>query len=324
MKFIIMTNPGLDNKVVSELINSKLIPTIIVTDSPFYCENKNPLKYIIKKTLLIIKYIKNRNQIKSKYQAYFLAKKYSIKLYSSQKVNSDDFVNLIKKNDIEYIFTFSFKILKEKIFTASKYGSINFHPALLPMNRGTSPSNWSVLQNQKITGITFHFIDKGIDTGPIIEQYEFNLSGYETAKILNEFLLSIGSLLLTRLIYKLDYGIKYDIKTNNSSNGSYEPPFRKEHRIISEKNTFEEIDSIIRASRIVEFGAIFRLEDIDYVIINCINITAIEIPVFESPFLDSKNNIVIKTKDNIIAALITKDSDSKSVSGLAIRKGLQS
>jgi methionyl-tRNA formyltransferase len=307
MKFIIMTNPGLDNNVVSELVDSKLIPTIIVTDSPFYCENKNLLKYIFKKILLTIRYIKNRNQIKSKYQAYFLAKKYSIQLYSSQKVNSDDFANLIKKNDIDYIFTFTYKILKEKIFTASKYGCINFHPALLPMNRGASPSNWSVMQNQKITGVTFHFIDKGVDTGPIIEQYEFNLSGYETAKIINEFLLSIGSLLLARLIYKLDYGIKNELKINNSSNGSYEPPFRKEHSIISEENTFEEIDSIIRASRIVEFGAIFRLKEIDYVIVNCINITTIEIPVFKSPFIDSKNNIIVKTKDNIIAALITKE-----------------
>ena len=72
MKFIIMTNPGLDNKVVSELINSKLIPTIIVTDSPFYCENKNPLKYIIKKTLNY-KIYQNRNQIKVNI-VYFLAK----------------------------------------------------------------------------------------------------------------------------------------------------------------------------------------------------------------------------------------------------------
>ena len=50
------------------------------------------------------------------------------------------------------------------------------------MNREAISSNWSVLQNQKITGITFHFIDKGIDTRPIIEQYEFNLSGYETKR----------------------------------------------------------------------------------------------------------------------------------------------
>lgn len=307
MKFIIMSNPGLDNKVVSELLDSKLIPTIIVTDSPFYCKDKNPLLYIINKIRLRIRYIKNRNQIKSKYQAYFLAKKYSIQMYSSRKVNSDDFAKLIRKSEIDYIFTFSFNILKENIFTAAKYGCINFHPALLPMNRGASPSNWSVLKNQKTTGITFHYIDKGVDTGPIIEQYEFNLSGYETAKIINEFLLSIGSVLLVRLIYKLDYGIKHEIKTQNNSNGSYEPPFRKEHSVISEKNTFKEIDSIIRASRIVEFSAIYTLEGKDYKIVNCIDITTIERSVSESPFIDSRNNIVIKTKDNRIAALIVKD-----------------
>jgi methionyl-tRNA formyltransferase len=196
--------------------------------------------------------------------------------------------------------------LKEKIFTASKYGCINFHPSFLPLNRGASPSNWSILKNQKITGITFHFINKGIDTGPIIEQYEFNLSGYETAKIINEYLLSIGSILLVRLIYKLDYGIKFDISTNNVSQGSYEPPFRKEHRIISEKNTFQEIDSIIRASRIVEFYAIYKFGNTEYEIKNCIDITSIDEPILKCPIIDSKSNIIIKTKDDRVVSLITK------------------
>ena len=137
-----MTYPGLDNNVVSELLDSNLIPTIIVTNSPFYCEHKNILKYIFRKTLLTLRYFRNRNQIKRNHQAYFLAKKYSIQTFPSQKVNSDDFVEQIKKNEIDYIFTFIFKILKEKVFSASKYCCINFHPALLPMNRGASPLNW--------------------------------------------------------------------------------------------------------------------------------------------------------------------------------------
>ncbi len=306
MKFIIMTNPGLDNKVVSELLDSKLIPTIIVTENPFYCENKNIFKYIIQKIVSTIRYIRNRDQLKNKYQAYFLARKYSIQTYPSQKVNSDDFAKLIKKKEIDYIFIFVFRLLKEKIFSAPKYGCINFHPALLPMNRGASPSNWSLLKKQRITGITFHFIDKGIDTGPIIEQYKFHLSGYETAKIINEYLMSIGSVLLVSLIYKLDYGIKYKITLNNLNQGSYEPPFRKQHSIISEKNTLKEIDTIIRASRIIEFCAIFRLAGMEYDITNCIDITTTGMQVIDSPYIDSKNNIILKTKDNRIAALITK------------------
>ena len=307
MKFIIMTYPGLDNNVVSELLDSNLIPTIIVTDSPFYCEHKNILKYIFRKTLLTIRYFRNRNQIKRNHQAYFLAKKYSIQTFPSQKVNSDDFVEQIKKNEIDYIFTFIFKILKEKVFSASKYGCINFHPALLPMNRGASPTNWSILKNQTKTGITFHFINKGIDTGPILEQYEFTLSGYETAKIINEYLRSIGAILLVRLIYKLEYGIKYNLNTNNKTESSYEPPFRKENSNISEDNTFQEIDSIIRASRIFESSAKYRLSVKEYNITNCIDISSIKLHISEFPFVDPKNNIVIKTKDNRMALLITRD-----------------
>ena len=43
MKFIIMTDQGLDNNFMDELIASKLLPVLIVTTSPFYCGNLNLL-----------------------------------------------------------------------------------------------------------------------------------------------------------------------------------------------------------------------------------------------------------------------------------------
>ena len=53
MKFIIMTGLGLDNNFAQELISSKLFPEMIVTDSPYYCGEKNPFKFFFKKGLLI-------------------------------------------------------------------------------------------------------------------------------------------------------------------------------------------------------------------------------------------------------------------------------
>ncbi len=62
------------------------------------------------------------------------------------------------------------KILPEKVFSVPKLGSINIHPSLLPKYRGPSPTYWVIKNREKVTGLTCHFIDNGIDTGNIISQ----------------------------------------------------------------------------------------------------------------------------------------------------------
>lgn len=308
-----MTGPGLDNNFVDELITSKLIPEMIVTDSPFYCGKMSPFKFIIKKGLLILRYLIRGSVIKKKYQAYFLAKKYSIPFWPSQNVNNDKFAKLIERMEIDYAFVFTFVILKEKIFNAPKYGCINFHPTLLPFNRGAYPSNWTILNNQNKTGITFHFISKNIDAGSIIEQYEIPLSGYETAKILNEYLFSIGAILFVRLIIRLKLNYKYNLINNDIRKGTYEPPFGIEQSIITDKNTFQEISSIIRASRIYELCAVYKYSGKEFMVINCVDLTNYNLPIKEYPFFDNEDNIYLKSFDNKIVFLVTKHSTTENI-----------
>jgi methionyl-tRNA formyltransferase len=306
MKFIIMTGLGLDNNFTQELISSKLFPEMIVTDSPFFCIEKNPFKFLFKKGLLILRFIIKRDKIKRKYQAYFLAKKYSIPIWPSHKVNNDEFAEKIREMGIDYAFIFTFRILKQKIFKAPKYGCINFHPSLLPLNRGAYPSNWTILKDRHKTGITFHFISNGIDAGPIIEQYEIPLSGYETAKILNEYLFSLGAILFVRLIIRLKFNYEYKLIKNDIDSGTYEPPFTLQNRTISDKNTIQEINSIIRASRIYDLNAVYRYSGKEFMVINCVDLTDINLAVTEFPFIDDEGNIVIQSSDNKVLLLVTK------------------
>jgi methionyl-tRNA formyltransferase len=308
MKFIVMTGRGLDNNFVEELITSNLLPAMIVTDSPLYCAEVNSIKYLFIKALLILRYIIRSNILRRKYQAYFLAKKYSIPFWPSQKVNNDEFADVIKEMGIDYAFIFTFGILKEKIYTAPKSGCINFHPALLPLNRGASPSNWIILNNQTKTGITFHFISKDVDTGAIVEQYEIPLSGYETSKILNEYLFRIGAILFVRLIIRIKNNYKSDPIINIVGTATYEPPFGEHNSHLSEKNTFQEINRIIRASRIYESGAFYMYSGKKFMVINCVDLTGCNLSIKEYPFFDDDNNIYIKSIDDKIVYLVTKHS----------------
>ena len=307
MKFILMTNPTLEHNVVNELLKSGLKPQAIVTDNPFYVRKTSFIKYFAKKVIIIAKYLYKRQVFKNKFQPYFIAKKYSIPIYNSVNVNTIDFELKIKSMQIDYIFTFGYRILKENIINSPKIGCINFHPAYLPYNRGATPSKWVLLNNQTETGVTFHYISKGIDDGDIIEQYKIPLSGLENVEILNRYLFNIGSILLVKLIYKIKNKIKITTYTNNIDLGSYEKPFKKENSNILEGYDYNKIRNIIMATRDGNKYASYKYKGQNLAIINCIDSTE-NFNEESLPFCSSNGNIYIKTSDNKqIMLIINKD-----------------
>lgn len=60
----------------------------------------------------------------------------------------------------------------------------NIHFSLLPKYKGMYTSFWPILNGELETGVTLHKIDKGIDTGDIVDQISFDISENETAKSL--------------------------------------------------------------------------------------------------------------------------------------------
>ena len=56
-------------------------------------------------------------------------------------------------------------------FVRKYYGRlINIHPALLPSFPGTDGVGDALKYGVKVSGVTIHFVDEGVDTGPIIAQ----------------------------------------------------------------------------------------------------------------------------------------------------------
>lgn len=67
------------------------------------------------------------------------------------------------------------QLLKDIIIEFPKYGVLNAHSSLLPKYRGTNPSYWVIRNQEKVGGVTIHYIDKGMDTGSILEQQNFEI-----------------------------------------------------------------------------------------------------------------------------------------------------
>lgn len=82
-----------------------------------------------------------------------------------------DFMNdQFKENDVEYCFSFGDHLLKGKLLSDYKNKIINFHPSILPHFPGRNAIDKALESNNLLLGNTAHFINEGIDTGPVIMQ----------------------------------------------------------------------------------------------------------------------------------------------------------
>ncbi len=61
-----------------------------------------------------------------------------------------------------------------------KYGTIQFHPSLLPLHRGPSSINWPIIMGRTKTGLTIFRPDDGLDEGPVLLQREVEIGPDDT------------------------------------------------------------------------------------------------------------------------------------------------
>lgn len=118
-----------------------------------------------------------------------------------------------------YFFSLEYeKIINIKKFKSNKL--FNFHFSLLPKYRGCHTNYLQLLNGEKISGVTLHEIDKGIDTGNIIDQIKFKIKINDTAYNNYEKLMNLSIKLFKNNFRKILKN-KYVSKKQNLSKGSY-------------------------------------------------------------------------------------------------------
>lgn len=68
----------------------------------------------------------------------------------------------------------------EEALNVPKYGSIQYHPSMLPWHKGPSSINWPIIMGKEKTGLTIFWPDNGLDTGPILLQKEVDIGPDDT------------------------------------------------------------------------------------------------------------------------------------------------
>lgn len=120
-----------------------------------------------------------------------------------ESIKDDSLIETIKllNIDIAVVNSFNDKIPK-KFIDAIPNGIINVHPSILPYYRGGNPYSRVIMNGEKKTGVTLHFMSEEFDTGDIIAQEVCDIDPNETMGTLFNKTNVIGArMLLKALVY---------------------------------------------------------------------------------------------------------------------------
>uniref|UniRef100_A0A3P9DUJ8 10-formyltetrahydrofolate dehydrogenase n=1 Tax=Maylandia zebra TaxID=106582 RepID=A0A3P9DUJ8_9CICH len=91
------------------------------------------------------------------------------------------------------VMPFCSQFIPMNVIDHPKHGSIIYHPSILPLHRGASAINWTLIHGDKKAGFTVFWADDGLDTGPILLQSECDVEPNDTVDTLyNRFLFPGG------------------------------------------------------------------------------------------------------------------------------------
>jgi phosphoribosylglycinamide formyltransferase-1 len=99
-------------------------------------------------------------------------------------------LKIMKDKKIEVVVLAGFmRLLTPEFIKTYQNKIINIHPSLLPLFPGAHAHRDTINSGAKISGCTAHFVDEGVDTGPIIMQKTVELVESETEESLSEKIL---------------------------------------------------------------------------------------------------------------------------------------
>lgn len=188
---------------------------------------------------------KGRGHILSSPPVKELALLHGIRVIQPLKVKDEALYSELSAITPEFIIVVAYgRILPANILNIPKYGCINVHASLLPKYRGAAPIQWSILNGDKLTGVTTMLMDEGLDTGDILLRKEMSITDSDTAASMFEKLSALGAEAIAETIDGIRHGSVKPVK--QSGEATYAPPLKKEDGRIDWSRTADELFNFIR------------------------------------------------------------------------------
>lgn len=134
----------------------------------------------------------------------------------TRKMDSDTTAAIDAARPDLLISAYNMTILDRRLLSIPKLGAVNYHNGPLPKYRGVNALSWAIINGEKRHGVTWHWMDPGIDTGDIIGQKFFPIAESETAFSLAQKCFAAGAQLFGEVLPSLLRGDVISIPQNHS------------------------------------------------------------------------------------------------------------
>lgn len=115
------------------------------------------------------------------------------------------------------------KMVKKADRALPKIGTLCFHPSVLPRHRGRDSVYWTVKMGDPTCGVSWFWIDAGIDTGDIAGTVEVARPDVRPRELYEETLVPLGEMLLDVLLGQFVRGV-FSRYVQDERFATYEPP----------------------------------------------------------------------------------------------------
>lgn len=123
------------------------------------------------------------------------------KEYASKEDYEREIAAELQQRGVELIVLAGYMRLLSPSFVEFYNGRIiNIHPSLLPAFPGKDAIGQALAYGVKMTGVTVHFVDGGMDTGPVIAQKAVEIKDGDTAEALAERIHAVEQKLYSEVV----------------------------------------------------------------------------------------------------------------------------
>ena len=158
----------------------------------------------------------------------------------SLKNNKEEYDYLKELNaDIAIVVAYG-QIIPKEYLSLVKKGFINVHASLLPKWRGAAPIQRSIMNLEKITGVSIMKIGEKLDTGPICNSYKINIETDDNSETVME---KLSALAAKKILDNIDEILedKIEFKEQSHNEATYAPKIEKIEGQIDWSKTAESI-----------------------------------------------------------------------------------
>ena len=169
----------------------------------------------------------------------------NIEIKQPSILKDKDFIDFLKSKKADLFVVFAYgHLIPEEMLKIFKKGALNIHTSLLPKLRGAAPIQRAIINGEKLTGVSFMKMEKGLDTGPVYEQVLIDIEKGETSDSLERKMSKVSSTKILEVIDSIDKNT-FNLVNQDNENASYAPKIIKEESKIDWSTTANNIANLI-------------------------------------------------------------------------------